>query len=49
MGGGWGVDVVYADAGAADDAELGGGFEERGVNLDGGTDDEGVGIGQLGG
>ena len=45
MGGGGGVDVVDAYAGAADDAEFGGGFEELGVGLDGGTDDEGVGVG----
>ena len=49
MGGGVGVDVVYAYAGAADDAEFGGGLEEFGVGLDGGADDEGVGVGEFGG
>ena len=49
VGGGVGVDVVYAYAGAADDAELGGGLEELGVGLDGGADDEGVGVGEFGG
>ncbi len=46
-GGGGGVDVVDAYAGAADDAELGGVLEEGGVGLDGGADDEGVGVGEL--
>ena len=49
VGGGVGVDVVYAYAGAADDAEFGGGLEELGVGLDRGADDEGVGVGELGG
>src|SRR5271163_249917 len=49
MGGGVGVDVVYAYASAADDAEFGGGFEELGVGLDGGADDEGVGVVKFGG
>ena len=44
-GGDVGVDVVDAYSGAADDAELGGGFEEFGVGLNGGADDEGVGVG----
>ena len=37
--------------GAADDAELGGVWFEEGrpVDLDGGADDEGVGVGQFGG
>ena len=46
--GGFGcVDVVDADAGAADDAELGSVREEGGVGLDSGADDEGVGVGEL--
>ncbi len=45
VGGGVGVDVVDAYSGAADDAELGGGLKELGVGLDGGADDEGVGVG----
>ncbi|WP_433985217.1 hypothetical protein RBB78_07010 [Tunturiibacter empetritectus] len=45
MGGGVGVDVVDAYSGAADDAEPGRGLEELGVGLNGGADDEGVGIG----
>ncbi len=48
VGGGGGVDVVDAHAGAADDAELGRVLEQRGVGLDGGADDEGVGVGELG-
>jgi hypothetical protein len=39
MGGGVGVDVVYAYSSAADDAEFGGGLEQFGVSLDGGADD----------
>jgi hypothetical protein len=49
MSGGVGVDVVDAYAGATDDAEFGGGFEELGVGLDGGADDEGVGVVKFGG
>jgi hypothetical protein len=49
MGGGVGVDVVHPYASAADDAEPGGGLEELGVGLDGGADDEGVGVGEFGG
>ncbi len=40
-----GIDVVYADAGAADDAEFGSGGEQRCICLYGGADDEGVGVG----
>ncbi len=47
LGGGGGVDVVDAYAGAADDAELLGVAQEVGVGLDGGADDEGVGVGEL--
>ena len=43
------VDVVDANAGAADDAELGSGGEQGRVGLDGGADDEGVGVGEFGG
>jgi hypothetical protein len=49
MGGGVCVDVVYAYSGAADDAKFGGGLEELGVSLDGGADDESVGVGEFGG
>ena len=46
-GSGVGVDVVHADAGAADDAELGRVLEQRGVDLNGGADDQGVGVPEL--
>ena len=45
-GGGFGVDVVYADSGTADDAEFGGGGHEGVVDLDGGADNEGVSVGE---
>ena len=48
-GGGVGIDVVDAYAGAADDAELGRVLQEGVVGLDGGADDEGIGIGEGGG
>ncbi len=48
-GGGIGVDVVDADAGTADDAEFGGGLEQLRVGLDGGADDERIGVGEFGG
>ena len=42
--------LSYAYSGASDDTRsLGGGLEELGVGLDGGADDEGVGIGEFGG
>ena len=47
--GGVGVDVVDADAGAADDAQLRRGLQQLGVDLHGGADDERVGVGELGG
>ena len=46
-GGSGGVDVIHADAGAADEAEGGSVLEERGVDLDGGANDQGVGVAQL--
>ncbi len=47
MGGGGGVDVVDAYAGAADEAQLGRGLEQLGVGLHGGADDERVGVGEF--
>ena len=48
-GGGVGVDVIHTHTGPADDAEPGGVREQLGVGLDGGADDEGVGVSELGG
>jgi len=48
-GGGFGIDVVDTDAGAADDAETGAGGHEGIVDLDCGADDEGIGVGEGGG
>ncbi len=45
VGGGIGVDVVDSYSGATDDAEFWGGLEELSVDLDGGADDESIGIG----
>ena len=48
-GGGFGVDVVDAHAGAADDAQLRCVLHQRVVHLDSRADDQGVGIGESGG
>ena len=45
-GGGFGIDIVDADSGAADDAEVGRGGHKGIVDLDGGADDKGVGVGE---
>ena len=47
--GGGGVDVVDAYAGAADDAEFRRVLKQCGIDLNGGADDESVGVGELGG
>ena len=49
MGGGRDVDVVDAYTGAADDAELRRGLQQLGIDLNGGADDQGIGVGQFGG
>ncbi len=46
--GGFGIDVVDANAGAADDAQLGRLLHQGVVHLHGGADDERVGIGESG-
>ncbi len=46
--GGFGIDVVDAHAGAADDAQLGRLLHERVVDLHGGADHERIGIGECG-
>ena len=43
VGGGLDVDVVEADAGPADDDEVGAGGEHLGGDVGGGADDQGVG------
>src|SRR6185369_11565271 len=47
--GGVSVDVIDANSGASYDTELRGGLEELCVCLNGGADDEGVCVGELGG
>ena len=47
--GGFGIDVVDAYAGAANDAQFGRVLHQRVVDLHGGADDESIGIGECGG
>src|SRR6266404_2379660 len=49
LGSGVEIDIVYAHSGAADDAEFGGVIQKFCVQIDGGANDQRVGVFQLGG